>query len=87
MKSAKRRDRSTRLMEDRHLNCLHADRYCTNPFAQGLAAAQDTHADVIMAFEMLEHFLAATTSTRTDVARSSKMQKEPRAPVSSVVAT
>jgi hypothetical protein len=46
-----------RMLRDRGVQALWRDRYCENLLARGFEARDDTPADLVTAFEALEHFV------------------------------
>ena len=50
-----------RMLRDRGVNALWSDRYCENLVARGFEAGDDDKADLITAFEVLEHFVDPLT--------------------------
>jgi hypothetical protein len=46
-----------RMLRDRGVQALWQDRYCDNLVARGFEATDDTPADLVTAFEALEHFV------------------------------
>lgn len=49
-----------RMLRDRGVDALWADRYCDNLVARGFEAENDERADLITAFEAMEHFVDPT---------------------------
>ena len=45
----------TRLLRDRGINCYTSDKFCDNLFAKAFEAEKIPSADVLLAFEVLEH--------------------------------
>lgn len=46
-----------RMLRDRGVQALWHDRYCSNLLARGFEAASDAQADLVTAFEAIEHFV------------------------------
>jgi hypothetical protein len=59
-----------RMLRDRGIDARWADLYCENLVARGFEATQDERADLITAFEAMEHFVEPTVELAALLARS-----------------